>query len=39
MIILRDKYEGVFLHSFTQDDLKLIKEQKPKEFNKYFIEQ
>ena len=36
MIVLRDKYEGIFLHSFSQDDLKLIQEQLPVEFNKYF---
>ncbi len=38
MIQLRDKYEGILLHSFSQNDLKLIKEQKPDYFNTYFIE-
>ena len=39
MIVLRDKYKDVFFHNFSQDNLQLIKEQIPKEFNKHFTEE
>jgi hypothetical protein len=39
MIVLKDKYDGVFLHSLSQEHLGIIKEQIPNIFDKYFIEE
>ena len=38
MIVLKGKNKPNFLHSLEQKDLELVKQQKPKFFNKYFEE-
>jgi len=38
MIVLKDKYKQTFKHSLNQEQLRLLKEQKPNYYNKYFIQ-
>ena len=37
MIVLREKYKDTFKHYLNQEQLQLLKEQKPNYYNKYFI--
>jgi hypothetical protein len=38
MIVLKDKYKDNFLHSYSQEQLRQIKEQCSQFYSKYFEE-